>query len=308
VRKVLFSVLLLVLTAWPVLAAPVLTDVVVPQYMEASNSSTRLPTVFRATISGLTPNATYLYYHQAVISTDLATVSGAGNPLFLDATYCFYSTGPAFTTPGSTCSQFTADASGSYTGWFGLVGTGNARFTAGNTIYLRVMINDGAGGTSVAARLTTTNGVKCIAFGATASDGTGIYAQPGYTAKDVVLLYDNQMGTGRPLATGVVQNEGATIASAVAFYSGSVDGVAGAWGTIIPNNLATGVQRVEERAFADGSIVQYLSDLDGIWSPGNISTVNPAGGTAAINLTGVTSELPVPAIGVTFGHLKSLYR
>jgi hypothetical protein len=298
----------LVLSALPVLAAPTLTDVVVPQYLEAANSSTRLPTVFRVTLSGLTANATYRYFHQAVISTDAATVSGAGNPIFLDASYCFYSTGPAMTTVGTTCSQFTTDATGSYTGWFGLVGTGNARFTAGNVIYLRIMLNDGAGGTSIAARVTTTLGVTCIAFGATASDGTGIYAQPGYTAKDVVLLYDNQTGSGRPLSAGIVQNEGITLPSAVAFYSGSVDGVAGAWGTIIPNTLPGGVLRIEERAFADGGIVQYLSDLDGIWNPGAISTVNPAGGTTAINLTGVTTEQPVEVLPMSFGHLKNLYR
>ena len=307
-RQVILAVLFLVLTAVPVLAAPALTDVVIPQYMEAANSITRLPVVFRATVSGLTPNATYLYYQQAVIATDGATVSGAGNPLFMDATYAFYTTSAGFTTLGTTCSQFTADASGNYTGWFGLVATANARFTAGNTVYLRIMLNDGAGGTSVAARVTATNGVKCVGFGATSSDGTGIYAQPGYTAKDVVLLYDNQTGSGRPLATGIVQNEGATVASAVTFYNSFVDNIAGAWGTIIPNNLPTGVQRVEERAFADGSVIQYMTDLEGIWNPGSINTVNPAGGTTAINLTGVTSEPPVPALPMSVGHLKSLYR
>ena len=305
-RKAILVVLGLLIAA-PVLAAPALTDLIVPQYMEAANATTRLPAVFRATLTGLTPSATYLYWPSGVISTDAANNNGAGNPLFMDDTYTFYTTSTGFTTVGGTCSQFTTDGSGSYTGWFGLVGTGNARFTAGNTIYLRIMLNNGAGGTTVVTRLTTTNGVKTIDFGAASANGTGVYALAAYAARNVVLLYDNSAGTGRPLSTGIVQNEGATVASAVAYYS-SLDGTAGAWGTIIPNALPGGLLRIEERAYATGSVVSSLVDYDGLWKPGNINTVNPAGGTTAINLTGVATEEIVPALRTTFGRLKSLYR
>jgi hypothetical protein len=281
-----------------------LTDVVVPQYIEAANASTRLPAVFRVTLSGLTPNATYRYFMQGVISTDIATANGAGNPLFLDASSTFYSSSPALTNPGTNCSQLTTDASGSYTGWMGLVGTGNARFNAGNVIYLRVMLNDGAGGSSVVTRLTSTTGATTIAFGAAAGNGTGIYQQPAFAAKNVVLLYDNTAGTGRPLSTGIVQDEGVTLPSAVGFYASIVDVTPGAWGTIIPNTLPGGVQRIEERAFAGGAIVQHLDDSDGVWNPGGINTVNPAGGATAI-------ELPlsvVPTQPTTWGRVKNLYR
>jgi hypothetical protein len=306
-RKVFFAVLGLLLTAGSALAAAGLTDVIVPQYMEAANSSTRLPAMFRVSLTGLTPGATYRYWMGAVISTDAATSNGAGNPLFMDDSYTFYTTSTGLATPGTTCSQFTADASGNYTGWMGLVGTANARFTAGNSIFLRVMLNDGAGGTSVVTRLTTTNSAKVIAFGATTGDGTGVYQLAAFTPKDVVLLYDNTGGVGRPLATAVVQNEGATVASAVAYYS-ALDGTAGAWGTILPNNLPTGLMRIEERAYATGDVVQSLIDLNGVWNPGGINTLNPAGGTTAINLTGVASEEVVPAARTTFGSLKVRYR
>ena len=303
-RKATFLILGLLLFAGPLMAAPSLTDVIVPQYMEAANSATRLPAVFRVTISGLTANATYFYYMQAVISTDGATVSGAGNPLFMDDSYTFYSSSAGFTTLGSTYSKFTADASGSYTGWMGIVATANARFAAGNTVYLRVMLNDGAGGTSVANRVTTTNGVTCIAFGALAANGTGVYDLAGFTARNVILLYDNTGGTGRPLATGIVQNEGATVASAVPYYA-TVDGSTGAWGTIIPNTLATGVRRIEELAYSSGGIVQSLTSGSGIWNPGAISTINPSGGTTAINFTGTGTT---PVTQTTFGRLRKLYQ
>ena len=280
-----------------------LTEVVVPQYLEAANSTTRLPAVFRVTLTGLLANTTYRYFPQAVISTDLPNANGAGNPLFLDASYTFYTSSASLATPGTTCSQFTTDATGAYTGWMGLVPTGNARFTAGNTVNLRVCLNNGAGGTTVVTWLTTTSGAVAIAFGAAAGNGTGIFQQPSFTAKDVVLLYDNTAGTGRPLATGIVQNEGATVANAVAYYT-ALDGTAGAWGTIIPNTLPNGVRLIEERAFAGGSIVQSLVDSDGIWNPGAINTVNPTGGTTAIELP----QSVVPAVPWSWGRLKSLYQ
>jgi hypothetical protein len=90
----------------------------------------------------------------------------------------------------------------------------------------------------------------------------------------------------------------------VAYYASPVDVTTGAWGTIIPNNLPNGVRRVEERAFAGGGIVLYLDDNDGIWDPGAINTVNPAGGTTAI-------ELPmsvVPARPFSWGMVKNVYR
>jgi hypothetical protein len=299
----------LVLYAAPLLAEVSLTEVAIPQYVEAANSSTRIPAVFRVTLSGLTPDATYSYFMQAVISSDGAAVSGAGNSFFLDATYNFYTSSPSMNTVGTTCSQFTADGSGSYTGWMGLVTTGNSRFTAGNTIYLRVMLNDGAGGTGVATRVTAASGCTAIGFGTTSSDATGIYqTASGFTAKNVVLLYDNPMGTGRPLATGIVQDEGVTLPSSVTFYGSLVDAVATAWGTIIPNNLPTGVQRIEERANDTGSVVQSLTDADGVWYPNNTSTVSPSGGATAIDLTGATSEPPVSTLPTTIGRLKARYR
>ena len=96
------------------------------------------------------------------------------------------------------------------------------------------------------------------------------------------------------------------MASAVTYYASFVDGITGAWGTIIPNTLASGVQRIEERAFSDGSIVQQFADSDGIWNPGAISTVNPSGGTTAIVLPPVVDV--VPARPSTWGTIKSLYR
>ncbi|CAF3745930.1 unnamed protein product [Rotaria sp. Silwood1] len=105
------------------------TSVMCPQYM-GSGTSTRLPVVFRATLTNLTPSSIYRFYIQAAIRSDIGgTNSGAGNPLFISGNPYKYSTGPGLQTAGGYDSVAT-DASGTCTAWFAFVNTGNARFTA----------------------------------------------------------------------------------------------------------------------------------------------------------------------------------
>ncbi|HEX7654246.1 MAG TPA: InlB B-repeat-containing protein, partial [Verrucomicrobiae bacterium] len=91
-------------------------------------------------------------------------------------------------------------------------------------------------------------------------------------------------GTGRPLAATYVESEGTSVASVAAFYgsagAGPVDGIAGAWGTIIPNTLVNGVRRIAQYNNS-GALVGGNTDADGVWSSG-ANTVNPAGGTTSV--------------------------
>lgn len=273
--------------------AQTLTDVIVPQYIQGLNgtNSTRVPFAFRATLSGLTPGATYRYFNQVVISTDAATVSGAGNVIFVNQSGSFFrSSGPAMGTAGNY-HEFVADLGGNFTGWFVTEPSGNARFTPGNQVYFRVMLNNGAGGTSVAARVTTTDFATVINFGATAADGTGIHSTSSpLTAKDFVLLYDNDAGTGRPIAATFVEADGSantTANSYVLFYDSAVNEVGTAWGTIIPNTLPSGIRRMEHRSLVDGSLLNAYVDLDGAW-PSTANTVNASGGATPILITNPT--------------------
>jgi hypothetical protein len=95
------------------------------------------------------------------------------------------------------------------------------------------------------------------------------------------LLYDSATGTGRPLSIAYIESEGTTIASVVKFYSDSVNGVAGNWGTIIPNHNANGVQRLEQRSLLADSLISTFTSSTGIWGDG-VSTVNPTGGLTPI--------------------------
>ena len=276
-----------------------------PQYMEGINgtNSNRLPFAFLATISGLTPDSLYRYFNQIVISTDAATSSGAGNVIFVRADSPFVrSSGPSMSTAGNY-GEFRANSSGSFTGWFVTEPTGNAtRFIPGKYVFPRIMLNNGAGGTSVATRLTSPDSTKIIALLNTASDtsGTGIWSRSTAPAKSFVLLYDNEAGTGRPLAATFVEDDGTantTANSYAAFYSDSVNAIPGSWGMAIPNNNPNGVRRVEARDLAGNLLPHPATDADGLW--GAVNTVNPTGGTTALRLPPELVPLPVELTSFT---------
>jgi hypothetical protein len=300
------------------LLAPALTDVFMPQFIQGvasgSSNAKRVPFACRVTLANLIPGATYRYYNQGVISTDSATATGAGNCIFVAAAGFARTTSPGLS---STYGTFTTDASGQYTGWFVLEPTGNTRFaTAGNQVFMRIILNDGAGGTSVATRLTTPDSATVLAFNTTGADtGTGIWGNSAATDKNFILLFDNVAGSGQPLAATFAESDGVaenTAASYVLFYNNNVDGIPGAWGAIIPNSNANGIQRIEQRALADGSLVGFSTASGGVW-PSGASTVNPSGGDATpIVITAADAPLTgsapptvpvVMAIQVTGGNV-----
>ena len=283
--------------------APPLTfaDVVMPQYIGgytagANANSDRLPFAYRATLGGLAPNATYRYFNQAINPNDPAdtpTTNGSGNPIFVTASGAFgQASSPSLSTAGGY-GELTADASGNYTGWFVLEPTGSARFaaTAGKAVRMRILLNDGAGGTSVVSRATSPSDVLVRALGGDPTDATGVYGNSFAPARNFVFTYDNVAGTGRPLAGTFVESDGNTIATYAAFYTTNVDGQAGVWGTITPNDNANGIRRVEQRDLATGAVAGCpASSATGTWPSGTV-TASPAGGPAALRLTRLDAPL-----------------
>ncbi len=262
-----------------------ITEVLFPQYMQGINGTNndRIPFAYRVTLSGLTPNATYRYFNQCVISSTSPTSNGFGNVIFPNQSGAFTrSTGPSLSTAGNY-GEFTTDASGAYTGWFVTEPTGNAGFTPGNQVFMRINLNNGAGGTSVVTRLTTseyTTVLKWISTPDGSTSGTGVIGVSSLQPKDFVFLYDNTAGAGRPIAGTIVESDGLELPDAnyVDFHDAQVDNQDGRFGTIIPNILAAGVRRIEGRSLASGAITESFTSADGVWTPGNVDTVNPAGG------------------------------
>jgi hypothetical protein len=278
-----------------VITVPYITEVLLPQYIEGINgtNSNRIPYACLLTINNLTANATYTYFPSVVIPSDGATGSGAGNCIFVSSAGFTRSSSPSLSSAGNYGS-FTANSSGSYSGWFVIEPTGNAtRFVPGTNINIRLNMNDGAGGTTVVYRPTTTNTATVLSLSG-ANTGTGLRGNSLATAKNFVVTYDNVNGTGRPISASFVESDGTantTANSYAAFYNTSVEAVAGAYGVVVPNSNSNGIRRIEQRDITSGSVVGCVAiDADGVW-PGGANTVNPAGGTTALVIT--SSDAPL---------------
>ncbi len=278
-------------------SGPSLTEVLVPRYLSARPASgtthlNRLPYAFRVTLNGLLPNTTYRYVNRAVSPVDAADFNGVGNAIFPNAAGF---TRVATSTPLSTgYNTLTSSAVGTYTGWFVLEPNADVRFTAGNLVRMRILLNDGTASDVVATRLTTSSTVTALLLGTTAADGTGIVDSSLAAPRNFVLLYDNEAGTGRPLAGTFVESDGSPNTTAngyTGFYASRVEAKSGKWGTLIPNTNAAGVRRIEQRALSNGAIVGCVAtDADGIWSS-LASTVNPMGGPSPVVLSAVDAPL-----------------
>lgn len=276
---------------------PVLTTIILPHVMQGNTGTNvnRVPFAFRARITGLLPNATYRYFNQAVTSADAGTANGAGNCILVPASGDFTrTTGPSLSVDGAY-GTFTSDAVGLHEGWFVTEPTGNARFTPGGHLFMRIALNDGGTGTTVAARLTTLDSVRVVKLDAAASDstGTGLRATSSAAAKDFVFAFDNISGTGRPVSGTFVEHDGTanTLANNyAAFYAGNVDGLNGMFGMVVPNALPDGIRRFERRSRTTGALLATATDADGVW-PSGANTVNPSGGTSEIVLTGTDVSL-----------------
>ena len=266
---------------------PTLVEEIMPQYIQGTSgtNSNRLPYVFRATINNLLPNATYRYYNLAD-SVNGPIANSAGIFILPSATGNFTSvSSPGMTTAG-TYGTLTANASGSYTGWFIMQTSGNGRFAAGKELNMKILLNDGEGGTTITSRLVSTNTVKVINLGTTSSTtlGSGLRGNSNGIAKNMIFAYDNMNGTGRPISGSYVESAGVTLTSTASFYTTSVQGVAGAYGMIIPNVNANGIQLIQQLDYTTAALVGCGKDADGIWA-GGANTVNPTSGTTAKVLT-----------------------
>jgi hypothetical protein len=286
------------------------TGVMVPKVM-ASGTSSRLHIVYRATLTNLDPSTTYRYFNQLAIRTDFGTTNlGASNPLFMNAgTAWVYTFSPSLTTAGQY-GEFTTDANGNYTGWFSNVNTGNSRFTAGNYVFPSIVIGNSTG--TALERRVMNDSIQVLAFNTTsgANDGTGIWGNSEATDKNIVVLYDNTAGTGRPVAMTFAEMKGLPkTPSTVAYYFLNVDSVSGAWGTIIPNSNANGIRRIEQLAFSNAASVGFNISSNGTWPTTSANTANPTGGGTPLVISKTDAPLvpKFPTLTVTTTGFNSSF-
>jgi hypothetical protein len=146
---------------------------------------------------------------------------------------------------------------------------------------MRLFLNDGLAGEDYFHFLTAQGPIKVIAFGSGPLQGSAVYGESSAAPKNFVVLYSNLDGTGRPLASTFVEPSGAATPSPpyAQFYQTFVAGLTGRWGTLVPNGLPLGVQRIEERDLPTANLVNVFQSIDG-----NRPTKNLSSGTAAVGI------------------------
>jgi hypothetical protein len=315
-KHISFSIFLVILAcslSFSQSVIPPEDELVLPMYaINGGTTASRLQYICRLKLSGLTANATYRYFTSMSNSATITTSAGPGNFICINNTPSAYGyivghtsgktmnstliNGDEFTT-SSRYGTFTADASGTYTGWFSVVPTGNTAFNAGNNCYFYIQLNNGANGTSTTQSYRTTSTVKILEYGTTSggtNQATGIIGRTFADSEEIILLYDNVSGTGRPVYGTWTENDGITT-NFTSWYNpasgNGVDGYYGRWGAIIPNNNANGIKKIERLSMENISL-GYGNSSDGMW--GSANTINPSGGSTSILLIdSISSPLPV---------------
>lgn len=257
-----------------------ITDIV-PQFINArtasgtcnsSVSAFPIPVFARVTFTNLTPNSVYRYNTGLALDQNLTSTGGGFNIHYNanDNTY-LYAAGKSLTTPGEFSTFSTLPGQTSKTIWINLVSSTNAAFQELGTIYWRVALGDNDGNLINRYQLAQTS--TPLRTGSLTTQATGIVDDNSQlTERNFVLLYDNTAGSGRPLSVALVQRQNTTVPGSESFYA-TRQSLPTSWATFIPNNLATGVRRIEERNAVTGNIVNVITSADGLW---NGVQTNPA--------------------------------
>ncbi len=294
------------------IAQPTVTEVFYPQYVQGVGTGNppddrKVPFACRMQLNGLAANATYRYYSRFT-DNPASSNNGIGAYIIANKTGNFRRVTSASLAQAGAYGEFTTNASGSVTEWFICEPSSDTRFAPTLQLYWRIILNNGAGGTAVTTRITSTNPVTVLGWGSGPMQGTGlrISAVSTYTAKNFVMLFDNAGGTGRPVAGSFIESDGTVNGSALngdpftagyaPFYGDNVDGVDKTWGTIIPNNLANGVRLIAQYDLNTGDQVSVITSENGEFPglpSGTVSTVNTTSGLSALAINGSINPLPV---------------
>jgi hypothetical protein len=258
----------------------------------------RIPFAYRLRIEGLQPNAAYRYANRIIDENDDYAQDGAGNMIFADPEgegFIRSTDGPDFDEDefGEGHFTFQTNAEGQYEGWFITEPSGNRRFEPGNRVRIRLLLNDGQGGSERAHQLDSFSEIRVAEFGITPGKGTAVIGISEAVSQNFILLYDTIEGEERPLYASFAEPGGfETDERYAGFYNDFVAGQPGRWAAVLPNDLPGGVRRIEERSLLDGYEVNVATSEQGIWGDG-VSTQNPEGGLEMPLMIDVSTALPI---------------
>ncbi len=277
-----------------------LTEIIMPSVIQGAqpDNNDRVPFVFRVELEGLMPNTTYRYYNRIIDEDDPFEQNGAGNAIFVNSDggdFIRTTASPRFRPAdfGERHYEFTTDHTGTFEGWFITEPSGNNRFTPGNMLRMRILLNDGLGGEELYHFIDTFSDVRVVRFGEIPGNGTGFVGISSFIPKNIVVMYEDEAGHSRPVTASVVENAGFETDDRFAeFYTQMVASSQGHWGTILPNDLPDGIRRIEERSLLDGFVTATETSADGIWGEG-VNTVNPSGGLENPVVLSLSDAVPI---------------
>ncbi len=252
-----------------------------PMYIQGNNGSNnnRVPVAIAVYVVNLEPNATYRYTNQFVDANDGPETAGAGNVIYANTEGFYRTTSPSLATEGGY-GEFTTDEEGTGFAWFINEPTANARFTPGNHVYLRIRINDGHDGTTVANTFTTEDYATVLNFGTENDEysGSAFYAKSNEAAMTFAMIFASD-DDWRPVYSTSIETTGVDFGSInqyADFYKEEVAGKNGWFGGILPNDNKNGINIIWILDMESYVINDYYTE-NGEWSP-EAHTINPTNG------------------------------
>ena len=253
-------------------------DAFMPLYIQGNNgtNNNRVPVAIAVYVENLEPNTTYRYTNQFVVEDDEPTTAGAGNVIYANEDGFYRSTSPSLSTEGGY-GEFTTDEEGTGFAWFMNEATANARFTPGNQVYLRIRLNDGHDGTTVAYTLTTEDYATVLNFGTEYDEysGSAFYAKSEEAPMSFVMMFSDD-NDWRPTYSTPIETTGidyGSINQYADFYKEEVAGKDGWFGGILPNDNESGINVIWILDMESYVINDYYTE-DGVWAP-ETNTANP---------------------------------
>jgi hypothetical protein len=240
--------------------------------VQSSSELSRLPFFALLHLYGLEPEATYQYRN----------TMGANAAMIVPRESVF---GYAF--PPFPLATFKTNSRGEYLGWFANEIVGQ---TPSSQFLMQLQLNAGGVDTTIEMPI---GDVALLGIsppqGLRFQIGTGLIGvlptviDTLSTRSKIVLLYDTEDSTARPLSSAVVEPDGinAINTSRPQFYTDSVESRNGRFGTIIPNSLPNGIRRIEIYDL-QGRLRASATSTNGIWN--GISSINPSTGATPLTL------------------------
>lgn len=289
---------------------PSLTTNIVPQYVMSSDpngcnfGSNPIPFYALVTFTGLQPNTVYRYNVGASNVSGVPTSTGGGQNVHLDNTTMQYS----YTGGKSLINNHSTFATGpgqtTRALWINIVPTNNLTFSPGQLLYWQVALGDHHGNLIRYYQLSQTS--TLIQAGSASNQATLLGDRNSQLkAKNIVLIWDNTAGTGRPIGSALVQPHDVLVSFANTRYANDIQNQQGAWMSMVPNTFANGVRRIEERDAVTGNIVYSVISTDGNWNgistnPSNtLQYATPGGAVTPIYIRTPYIKVNAPAAGDT---------